>query len=88
MGPGANLAAARALVNRYQLALFDIELLFFIHNPFVMTIAAQSIPLMLFFQGGLLEWKYFGHETSMAEMKVAYNPISIASDAGLPSATG
>ena len=68
-----NLFAARALLHCYQLSLFDVELTFFVHNPFVMTIAAQSIPFVLFFQGGFLEGENIGHDTSMGEMNSVYN---------------
>jgi hypothetical protein len=68
-----NLAAARALVHCYQLSLLDVELTFFVHYPFVVTVATQSIPFVLFFQGRFLERENIGHGTSMEEMIDAYN---------------
>ena len=70
------LFAARALVHCYQLSLLDVELAFFVHYPFVVTVATQSIPFVLFFQGRFLERENIDHGTSMEEMIDAYNPAT------------
>lgn len=56
-------ATTNTLVNRYQLALFDIKLLIFDDFPFVKTALAQGMALEFLTGPGFFEWNNVAHET-------------------------
>ena len=58
---GFENATARASVDCYQLAAFDIKLLVFIHHPLMKAIFTQCFAFIFVFQGWLFESYNISH---------------------------
>ena len=55
------LVAAGTAVNRHQFSPLHIKLLFLVHHPLVMTVAAQELSFVFLLQGRLAKGDYLGH---------------------------
>ena len=62
MQAGFFFTATAAAIQRDQLALLHIKLVFCHYLPLVMAVLAQGFTLMLFFQRLALEWQYVAHD--------------------------